>query len=60
MARWTAICDQCWEKVNPDQYFPYHDFSEYAETCGLCGEDTFANVHVNPKDIEEYRKEVAA
>ena len=43
---WVPICEDCWYTITPNDYFPYHLFSEWSEVCAGCGENTFANVHV--------------
>jgi NMD protein affecting ribosome stability and mRNA decay len=48
MARWVAICGDCYAEELPGSYFP--DGMEF-ETCSNCGQDAMC-AHINPRELE--------
>lgn len=55
---WThAICDDCWDKKNPDRPSPRSNVGEM-ELCCYCGKKTRSGIYVrgNPKDAPHCAK----
>ena len=52
MPRWAYICQQCWDVLNGDQYFPDEPRGGYFQGCDACGEDLTLSVAVHPDLIE--------
>jgi hypothetical protein len=46
------ICDNCWDKENPDRRSPRHMEGEI-EQCCLCGESTRSGIYIrrDPKTV---------
>jgi rRNA maturation endonuclease Nob1 len=49
VARWVKVCQLCWERLRPDQYFP--DRMDF-DTCGICGDEALV-VNVHPSEVSE-------
>jgi hypothetical protein len=49
---WIPICQSCWEKVNPDDYFPD---AMYYKVCSICG-DSCLTGHTRQRNIDEWER----
>lgn len=51
---WVPVCGDCYYLVEPDQYMPERPFTEYADTCTVCGLQMFNNNHLRKSQVDEY------